>query len=261
MKNISVIGLVCFMLSAVSLAGAQSLSKCFRADWLQGERAVNLTINGSKVAGTFIVRGSDDATSADKEYKFTGTRRGNTLTVAFAGNKLPDVTPSEMKSLVWTLVQARGQERLRIKFYGKNYDTNKYETSFSYFESCAPSYAALAKTAQAVQFAKGANSASAQLQSLVGFQAMKEPATFLIKAFKGQALEIKADGCSVEVYLPNKTLYKYVEWSNQTEKTYASIRIDGMSIETLPLTGTYLVVLRKPAESMRPETVTFKVTD
>lgn len=259
MKNISVAGLLCFMLGAVSLISAQGVSKCFRAEWLQGERAVNLTINGSSVSGTFTVVAGDQS-AADKNYKFTGTRRGNSLTVKFADNQLPDVAPSEMKSLVWTLVQAGGQESLRIQFYGKNYNTNKYETRFDSFESCTPGYASLAKTAQAVQFAKGANSASVQLQSLAGFQAMK-PAAFLIKAAKGQALEIKADGCSVEVYLPNKTVYKYVEWSNKTEKTYGTSHIDGMSIETLPLSGTYLVVLRKLAENMRPETVTFKVTD
>lgn len=260
-KRVALVWLTCVVLSAVSPGYGQSVSKCFRSDWLQGERAVNLTISGSKVSGTFIVGGGDHHTSADKEYKFTGTRRGNTLTVAFAGNKLPDVAPSEMKSPIWTLVQSRDRELLRIKFYGKNYDTNKYETRFDYFESCAPGYAALARTAKTVQFAKGANSASVELQSLVAFQSMKEPATFLINAFKGQVLEIKADGCSVEVYLPNKILYKYVEWSDKTEKTYASTRIDGMSIEALPLTGTYLVVLRKPAANMRPETVTFKVTD
>jgi hypothetical protein len=258
MKRLSLIYMVCLSLAACSVASGQGLAKCFRADWLQGERSVNLMIVGSKVSGTFIVSGGDEL---DKEYRFTGTRRGNTLTVAFAGNKLPDVAPSEMKGLIWTLVQARGQEMLRIKFYGKNYDTNKYETSFGYFELCATDYAALAKTAQTVQFAKGANSASVQLESLAEFQAMKAPATFVIKASKGQALEIKAEGCTVEIYLPNKTLYQYVEWSNKTEKTYATTRIDGMSIEALPLTGPYLVVLRKPAENMRPETVTFKVTN
>ena len=133
LKAISLLVLAWSALGVVSAANAQTVSKCFRAEWLQGERSVHLTIDGNKVLGTFIVSGGDEP---DKEYKFTGTKRGNTLTVAFAGNQLPDVAPSEMKSLIWTLVQGRGQELLRIKFYGKNYDTNKYETSFAYFESC-----------------------------------------------------------------------------------------------------------------------------
>jgi hypothetical protein len=58
------------------------------------------------------------------------------LTVAFDGNKLPDVAPSEMKSLTWTLVKSGDEELLRIKFSGKNYETNKYEDRFADFESC-----------------------------------------------------------------------------------------------------------------------------
>jgi hypothetical protein len=258
MKNLSWLYSVCLMLSLTSWASGQGLAKCFRAEWLQGERSVNLTISGSKVSGTFSVRAGD--LSSDKSYEFTGTMRGNTLTVAFTGNQLPDVAPSEMKSLVWTLVQARGQESLRIQFYGKNYITNKYETRFENFESCTPGYTVLAKMAQTVQFAKGANSASMPLQTLTGFQAMK-PAAFWLKASQGQALEIKADGCSVEVYLPNRSIYKFVEWSSKTEKTYGTSHLDGLVIDRLPLTGAYLVVLRKAAENMRPEAVTFKVTN
>ena len=81
-------------------------------------------------------RSSDDA--AAKTYRFSGTRRGNVLTVAFAGNKRPDVSPSEIKSLVWNLVRKGNRELLRIKVFGKNYETNKYEDSFAYFESCDP---------------------------------------------------------------------------------------------------------------------------
>ena len=60
------------------------------------------------------------------------------LTVAFAENKRPDVSPSELKSLVWTLVRRGNHELLRIKVFGKNYNTNKYEDSFAYFEPCEP---------------------------------------------------------------------------------------------------------------------------
>lgn len=88
------------------------------------------------MSGTLAVESSDDA--ATKTYRFTGTRRGNVLTVAFAGNKRPDVSPSELKSLVWTLVRKGHRELLRIKVFGKNYNTNKYEDSFAYFEPCEP---------------------------------------------------------------------------------------------------------------------------
>lgn len=136
MKLHSLLSLTCVLLGAATLANGQSVSRCFQSDWLQGERAVKLSLNGNRVSGIFIVKGADEA---DKEYQFTGTRRGNSLTVAFAGNHLPDVAPSEMKSLVWMLVRVRGRELLRIKFYGKNYETNKYRSRFVYFAVCGSS--------------------------------------------------------------------------------------------------------------------------
>lgn len=108
---------------------AQSQSKCFGSEWLQGDRSVNLTISGNKVTGTFLVESGED--SSTQHYNFTGTRRGNILTVAFADGKLPDISPSELKSLVWTLT--KNGKLLRMKVYGKNYQTNKYENSFAYF--------------------------------------------------------------------------------------------------------------------------------
>lgn len=126
--------LLLLILTCGVVCAAQTESKCFRSDWLQGERTVNLTITGSKVSGTFVVGSSDDPET--KSYTFSGLRRGNVLTVAFAGNKRPDVSPSDIKSRVWNLVRKGRRELLRIKVFGKNYDTNKYEESFAYFEPC-----------------------------------------------------------------------------------------------------------------------------
>ena len=133
MKTLTLFFLI---LAYAALCTAQSNSKCFRAEWLQGERSVNLKINGNKVSGTFTVGSGDDPDR--KTYSFSGTRRGNLLTIAFAENKRPDVSPSELKSLVWTLVRRGNQELLRIKVFGKNYNTNKYEDSLAYFEPCEP---------------------------------------------------------------------------------------------------------------------------
>lgn len=128
------LALVFLVLPYPVVCTAQSYSKCFRAEWLQGERSVNLTINGNKVSGTFTVGAGDDPDR--KTYSFDGTRRGNLLTVVFPENKRPDVSPSELKNLVWTLVRSGNQELLRIKVFGKNHNTNKYEHSFAYFEPC-----------------------------------------------------------------------------------------------------------------------------
>ena len=128
--------LLILLLTCGVACAAQNQSLCFQADWLHGERIVNLTINGNKVSGTFTVGASDNTDS--RTYPFSGTRRGNVLTIAFADNKRPDVSPSELKSLVWALVGKGRRELLRIKVYGKNYNTNKYAESLAYFEPCKP---------------------------------------------------------------------------------------------------------------------------
>ena len=237
-----VIILVCILSCAGSSANAQGVSKCFRADWLQGERVVNFRINGSKVAGTFVV-GSGGDTPADATYEFSGTLRGDTLTVRFADNKLPDVSPSEMKSLVWTLVRSGGAESLRIKFSGKNYDTNKYEVSFADFKPCAESYAALAKGAERVRFARGTNSASLPLT----FRTKDERRAFLLNMKAGQRIEVEAPGCTISFYYPDK---REVEEPS----------IDEFSPDRLTQSGDYLFVI-SPAPSPGKYSVKFKVTN
>lgn len=270
MKNKSVFYLLCILLGSYSSADGQTVTKCFRAEWLQGERVVEFTLKGNKASGTFIVRG--DSIASTGIYNFTGKLDGNTLSVAFAGNNLPDVSPSEMKSLDWTLLKRGDKESLRIKFSGRNYQTNKYEESFADFESCAagsnnpapsdaaPDYATLMKKAQTVRFARGASSASLRLDSLAGSGEATATATFLLNAARSQTLEIRADGCRIEVYLPSRKLYEYVEWEAAGEKTYASSQMDRMTIKALPATGNYLIVLHKLTEDSRPETLTVTVT-
>ena len=247
MKNLVVkvvIASIYIFLVAGTSASAQSVSKCFHADWLQGERVVNFRINGSKVEGTFVVGGgSNDDTPSDATYEFNGTLKGNTLTVAFAGNKLPDVSPSEMKSLIWTLAKSGNRELLRIKFSGKNYDTNKYEVSFAEFEPCGESYTALVKKAKRVQFARGANSASFPL----AFKTKDETKTFLLNMKAGQQIEVEAIGCTISFYYPNK---------REGEEP----AIDMFSPERLTQSGDYLFVI-SPAPTPGEYSVKFKVTN
>jgi len=262
-KSVSLICLtLALLLCGGAEAGAQGATKCFSADWLQGRRVVKLSVDGGKVAGTFTVEG-DGAARGAATYEFKGDLRGNTLHVAFAGGRLPDVSPSEMTSLAWTLARDGGREVLRIKFRGKNYETGRYADSLAVFEPCdggGGDYDSLARRARTVRFAKGADSASLGLASLGEFQAMREPAAFLIGAARSQSLEITAEGCVIQVYLPNGKPYEFVEWEGEGEKTYAGSMPDRAVIDSLPLTGTYLVVLRKPTENVRPEAVTFKAT-
>jgi hypothetical protein len=237
-----VIILGCVLHGAGSSAHAQGISKCFRADWLQGERVVNFRINGVRVTGTFVVRSGGD-TPPDATYEFNGTLRGDTLTVKFADGKLPDVSPSEMKSLAWSLVRSGGTEALRIKFRGKNYNTNKYEDSFADFEPCEEGYAALAKRAERVRFARGANSASFP----VVFKTKAERKPFLLNMKAGQRVEVEAAGCTISFYYPDK-------------REGGEPAIDAFSPDRLTQSGDYLFVI-SPAPSPGKYSVKFKVTN
>ena len=237
-----VIILVCTLAGAGSPANAQGVSKCFRADWLQGERVVNFRVDGGKVTGTFVVEGGGDA-PPDATYEFDGTLKGDTLTVEFADGKLPDVSPSEMKSLIWTLVKSGGKELLRIKFRGKNYETNKYEDSFADFGSCNEDYAALAKKAERVRFARGANSARFPL----AFNTKDERKTFLLNMRAGQRIEVEAPGCTISFYYPDK---------REGEEP----AVDAFSPDRLAQSGDYLFVI-SPAPSPGRFSVKFKVTN
>lgn len=244
MKNVSLIFLTYIFLGAGSLTSAQqSVSKCFRADWLQGERTVNFRIDDDRVTGTFTVAGGGEDASPDATYEFSGTLKGNVMSVVFAGNKLPDVSPSEMKSLRWTLTKSGGKETLRIKFSGKNYNTNKYEDSFAAFELCEEGYEFLARSAKRVRFARGANAASFP----VSFATQRERKTFLLNAKANQKIEVEALGCGIAIYRPDKS-------------EYDEPAIDTWRPERLTQSGDYLFVI-KPAGAPGTCSVSFKVTN
>ncbi len=236
--------MLCILLSAGLNVRAQSVSKCFRADWLQGERVVNLTVKGSDVTGTFTVVREEDEARPVSTYEFRGRLIGDSLRVAFVANKLPDVTPSEMKSLTWRLVKSRQGEILRIQFSGKNYVTNKYEVRYADFISCVEGYETSAKAARRVQFARGADSASFQL----AFQTKSESQSFRLNLRAGQRIAVESPGCGISFFYPDKRSYE------------EGSAIDAWSADSLSQSGDYLFVIR-PAADVRACSVTFKVTN
>lgn len=250
------ITLIFLILTLASFAALAQERKCFQNESLQGRSVVSFTTIGQMLYGTYSVEISGDGEGA-KTYEFEGNRRGKFLTVLFEQNVLPDVAPSYIKSVIWTLAKTGEEEVLRITFYGKNYQTNKYADYIAEFESCEPGFAALKKTAKAVQFAKGKSSATAPLS----FKDTAERKVFSMNIRQGQTLEIDAASCKISVYLPSEKLYEFVEWENGGEKTFAGSTIDQMTIKPIPQTGSYLVVLQKMAEDARPESVTFKITN
>jgi hypothetical protein len=133
MKKILLQITICLALGTVVFATAQVTEKCFSATWLQGIHNVIFEISGQDVSGQYdIINGEGEK----KSYRFTGTLAGTRLTVKFADDKLPDIAPSEMKTTVWTLTGTGAREVLKIKVYGKNYRTNRYQTSFAQYPTC-----------------------------------------------------------------------------------------------------------------------------
>lgn len=232
-------------------------SQCFLNESLHGENSVTFEIKGKKIAGTFAVANNGDG-ELSKTYEFSGTLAGNVLKVEFYQNELPNVAPSVLKSLTWTLLKIGGEEVLRIKFHGKNYDTNKFADYDADFKSCEPSYAGLLKMAKPVHFAKGKTSAS----PAISFTTKNDRQVFSINIRKGQTLDIDAPSCRISVRLPNGEHYQIVEWESGSKKTYTNVTIDGLLVEPIPQTGTYLVVLQKISDDAQPaERATFKITN
>jgi hypothetical protein len=244
------------ILTSAVFAFAQSEAKCFQNESLQGKQIVNFQRRGKTVFGTF--RFENGESELARGYKFTGLLGANgALPVRFENAELPDVAPSVIKSLTWMLLEKGGSEILRIKFYGKNYETNRYAEYSVDFVSCGPKFEDLLKIAKVVQFKRGESSAEVPLS----FKNTTERKVFSILARRGQTLEIEAAGSKISVYLPGGGLYEFVEWESGVEKTFTPSAIDRASIKSLPRSGKYLVVLQKMAAAARPVSVNFKVTN
>lgn len=232
--------LICgISLSLAALVLSESESKCFQSDALQGKRSVVFKIEGDQVNGTFSVEMEGEEAS----YDFTGTRSGNTLQVKFVRDKRPNLAPSEMKDLDWKLMTIDDSEVLRIKLYGKNYETNKYADFFADFESCEPSYAKLAKSAKRVS---GGDKSGGTMTEKVTFESPQDRKAFLFNLAKGQSLQVEVPGASISFYSPDK---------KQDEEG----GIDVLNREKLSQDGDYLVVL-SPAGEPGERTAKFTIT-
>jgi hypothetical protein len=232
------------LIFSVSTAFAQAQAKCFRNDGLKDNHIVRFEADGGDVAGSYSVEPEGDAEKT-RTFDFSGTRKGNVLTVRFAGETPSGIaTPTKTKSLIWTLAQTANGEILRIKFYGKNYQTNKFADYTADFLPCEPDARALAQQAKRVSFARGENSASFRL----AFKNQSERKAFRLGARKGQSISVVSPGCGISFYYPDQTAY---------EENRA---IDAFSMDNIPQTGDYLFVISPAGEAGECAT-TFKITN
>jgi len=197
---------------------------CFKNAGLKDEDTVTLNIDETRVTGTYKIM-RDYSSDTVETFDFTGTRTGKTLKVKFKGNKLP--SPG-MKSLDWTLSEDGEKEILRIKFNGKNYDTNKFEDSLVDFESCEPSYAELAKKAQRLS----PDPSGADRKETVKFATKDERKAFRVNIPKGKSFGITAPMLNIRFYYPDK-------------KEHEEPGIDSFSSDNLKQGGECLLVLKR----------------
>ncbi len=212
------------LLSGIAAAQAQQL--CFMNSGLKDEERVYMTINGTQVFGEFIIEREYDAQKTET-YAFTGAKAGNTVRVKFGAGKTPDSLARDIGNFVWTLLTTPGRDALRIQRYGRDYNTSQYSNYNADYESCEPGYAALAKSARRVSFARGAASAGAA----VALRGRNERKSFLLNLRKGQGAAVSAAGCGISFFYPDKSRYE------------EGIAIDAWSSNALPQSGDYLFVI------------------
>jgi len=117
------------LIAAVGQAAAQ-VDRCFKNEGLKLQQIISFTLTGNKLEGTMESGGYDPDTSMET-FDFTGTKRGNTLTIKFAGKPPYERTPGT-RTIIWTL----GATSLRVPMYGKNHNTGKFAAYTATFGKC-----------------------------------------------------------------------------------------------------------------------------
>jgi hypothetical protein len=127
--------------------------ECFQNDTLQGKQSSNFNHGKIALRGTFEFENGESELA--RAYKFTGTLGANgALRVRFENDELPDVSPSEMKNLNWTLLENEGRRNSTHKVLRKKLRTNKYADYSPISRRASLNYDALLKMAKPIQFAK-----------------------------------------------------------------------------------------------------------
>lgn len=104
---------------------------CFKNEGLKSAITISFALSGNKITdGEFETANYESDTSAEI-YHFTGTKKGNLLTIKFARTVPEGLT--KIKSIVWTL----GKKSLAVPTYGKNYETKKYGVYIATYDKCA----------------------------------------------------------------------------------------------------------------------------
>src|SRR5882757_3223764 len=77
-----VLAFLCGLVLGVATVSAQT-DHCFQNNGLKLQQTVSFTLTGNKIEGTFE-SGSYETTTSAETFDFTGTKKGNLLTIKFA---------------------------------------------------------------------------------------------------------------------------------------------------------------------------------
>jgi hypothetical protein len=110
---------------------AKAQEYCFENKGLKGSTLVSFSIKANLITEGEWEFGDYSGTTSAEVYAFKGKRIKNKLHVTFL-KTVPEGLPNDAKDQVWTLEKGA----LRIVMYGKNYETNKFETYAVEFAVC-----------------------------------------------------------------------------------------------------------------------------
>lgn len=104
---------ILFILLAGVVSAAAQRDYCFKTDGLKAKQTISFTVTKNKINGTFVTEGIEDG-SASETLEFTGTKKGNVLTIKFPG-KVPYDPPPGVRAIIWTL----GRSTMKVPMHEK----------------------------------------------------------------------------------------------------------------------------------------------
>jgi hypothetical protein len=125
------IGIIFGLGLAVCSAAAQE-DYCFQNDSLRPGYMVSFTVTNNKIEG-FFNRGDTSGKTSGTNFDFTGTKKGDLLTIVFKSGKAPYERPPRTRRIVWTI---RSPRRMTIPMYRKNHKSGKLSTYTAIFGPC-----------------------------------------------------------------------------------------------------------------------------
>ena len=130
MKKLIFVIVVSFVLGVGSVAAQRDY--CFQSDSSKARAMVSFTVTNNRIEGIFN-QGDRSGKTSGTNTDFTGTKKGNLLTIEFKGEAPYRLAPGTRR-IVWTIRSAR---IMTIPMYGRYYKTRRVQAYTAVFGPCA----------------------------------------------------------------------------------------------------------------------------